>query len=111
MVEQAGPVGPNEKEYVQEYRHSADLFKQALDSYKKSDNMYQQDAFKDVMKQAMQVLNDSAQALTRKELIAQNKQIEKDFQNFQKFPKDPDTQDKLESDLAKGKALAKKSSG
>lgn len=99
-----GPLGPREqKMYEQEYKHSADLFKRALDQYNKSDNMYQKAEFKDVMDKAMQVLNETANELMRKELKKQNEQIAKDYATFQKFPKDPDTQDKLSHDLDKAK--------
>lgn len=99
-----GPLGPHEKKmYEQEYKHSADLFQRALNQYSKSDNMYQQSEFKDVMDKAMQVLNETASELMRKELQKQNAQIAKDYATFQQFPKDPDTQEKLNSDLEKAK--------
>lgn len=99
-----GKIGPHDKKlYEHEYKESATLFKQALDQYKQSTNMYQQEEFKDVMKKAMKTLNETAQALMRQELLNQNAQIAKDFATFQKFPKDPDTQDKLANDLDKAK--------
>jgi hypothetical protein len=103
-VSGAGPIGPREKKmYEQEYKHGADLFKRALDQYTKSENPYQQAEFKGVMDKAMTVLNQTASELMRKELKAQNDTIAKDYANFQKFPKDPDTLDKLNSDLDKAK--------
>lgn len=103
-ISEVSPLGPREKKmYEQEYKHSADLFQRALDQYTKSDNMYQQAEFKHVMDKAMQVLNETASELMRKELQKQNSQIAKDYATFQKFPKDPDTQDKLKIDLDKAK--------
>lgn len=104
MSEVSGPLGPREKKmYEQEYKHSADLFKRALDQYNKSENPYQKEDFKDVMDKAMQVLNETAQGLMRKELQDQNQKIAKDYENFQKYPGDPDTLDKLKGDLDKAK--------
>ena len=103
-VSGAGPLGPREKKmYEQEYKHSADLFKRALDQYTKSDNPYQKAEFKDVMDKAMNVLNETASELMRKELKAQNDAISKDYATFQKYPEDPDTLDKLNKDLDKAK--------
>lgn len=103
-VSGAGPLGPREKKmYEQEYKHGADLFKRALDQYTKSENPYQQAEFKSVMDKAMTVLNQTASELMRKELKAQNDAIAKDYATFQEFPKDPDTLEKLNSDLDKAK--------
>lgn len=104
MSEVSGPLGPSEKKmYEEEYKHSADLFKRALDQYNKSENPYQKAEFKDVMDQAMQVLNETASGLMRKELKEQNQHIAKDYATFQKHPKDPDTLNKLNHDLDKAK--------
>lgn len=103
-VSGSGPVGPREKKmYEQEYKHGADLFKRALDQYTKSENPYQQAQFKDVMDKAMNVLNETASELMRKELKTQNEAIAKDYATFQKYPDDPDTLAKLNKDLDKAK--------
>jgi hypothetical protein len=103
-VSGVGPLGHNDKKmYEQEYKHSADLFKRALDQYNKAENPYQKNEFKEVMDKALQVMNETANELMRKELLKQNDQIAKDYANFQKFPGDEDTQDKLNSDLDKAK--------
>ena len=79
-----GPLSPQEKKaYELEYKKGADLFKRALDDYSHSKNMFQKEEFRSVMDKAMQVLNDAAAALQRKELLNQNTVIEKDFENFQ----------------------------
>lgn len=99
-----GPLGPRERKmYEQEYKHSADLFKRALEQYNKAENPYQQNEFKDVMDKAMQVLNETARELMRQELQKQNDQIAKDYANFQKFPEDQDSVNKLNRDLDKAK--------
>lgn len=98
-----GPLSPQEKrEYELEYKHGADLFKRALTDYSKSDNMFQKAEFKDVMEQAMQVLNDTAAELKRQELLNQNEQIEKDFAAFQDKD-DSSSLEKLSKDLDKAK--------
>lgn len=104
MSEITGPIGPNEKKmYQQEYRHGADLFQRALDKHSKSDNPYQKDEFKDVMEKAMQVMNETAHELMRKELESQNQKIAQDYTNYKKHPDDPDTINQLKSDLDKAK--------
>ena len=103
-VSGAGSLGPREKKmYEQEYKHGADLFKRALDQYTKADNPYKQAEFKDVMDKAMNVLNETASELMRKELISQNDRISKDYEAFQKFPDDPDKAAKLNRDLDQAK--------
>ena len=98
------PIGPREKRmYEQEYKHGADLFQRALSQYTQSSNMYQKAEFKDVMDQALQVMNQTANSLMRQELQKQNEQITKDYANFQKFPDDPDMQQQLNQDLSQAK--------
>ena len=100
----SGPLPPHDRKmYEQEYAHSADLFKRALDQYTKSDNPYQQAEFKDVMDKAMQILKETASELMRGELKKQNSQIEQDYANFQKLPEDPEVISKLSQDLDSAK--------
>lgn len=106
MAESIGPLGPRDvKMYEQEYKHGAELFQKALDDYAKSDNPFQKAEFKDVMEKSLQVLNDSAQGLARKELQKQNAQISKDYATFQKESDDPQRVSQLKSDLEKAKKL------
>ena len=107
MTEITGSTGPrgDKQTYEQEYKHSAYLFQRALDQYNKSDNPYQKTEFKDVMDKAMNVLNETAHGLMRKELEEQNKKIANDYENFQKYPGDPDTIEKLNNDLDQAKNL------
>jgi hypothetical protein len=96
----AGPLGPSQKKmYEQEFKHGADLFKNALAQYEKSNNPNQKAEFKDVMDKAMNVLNESAHGLMRKELEAQTQKIAQDYATFQKFSGDPNTINKLNQDL------------
>ena len=98
-------ISPAEiKMYEQEYKHGADLFQRALTEYSKADTMFAKEEFKDVMDKAMQVLNETARELKRKELLKQNEQIAKDYASFKKSPNDI-VQQKLNDDLdsAKGK--------
>ncbi len=98
------PIGPREKKmYEQEYKHGAELFKQAAQQYSKSDNSFQQAEFKDVMDKAMQVMNETARELMRQELLKQNDQIAKDYEEFQKMPADDRIQKQLSNDLDKAK--------
>lgn len=99
-VSGAGPVDPGKhKTYAQEYKQGADLFQRALDQYEKSDNPNQKAQFKDVMDKALNILNESAHGMMRKEVEKQNEQIRHDYETFQKSPKDPDAIKKLNQDL------------
>ena len=79
-----------------EYKQAADLFQRTLESYSKSDNKYQKEEFKKVMRESLQVLNDAATELRRQDLLNQNSKIEKDYKEFQS---DDTKQAKLVKDL------------
>jgi len=99
---QTPPLSPHQekKMYEAEYKQAADLFKNTLAAYEKSDNKYQKAEFKKVMEESLQVLNDAATGLRRNDLLNQNSQIEKDYTDFQMN----DTNDtKLQKDLDKAK--------
>jgi hypothetical protein len=72
-----------EKIYIQEYLHGAALFEKALIHSLKSKERERFDA---IMNMALEVLNQSAQALKREDLMKQNEKISRDFINFQKNP-------------------------
>lgn len=100
----SAPITPREqKMYEQEYKHGAQLFQKALQSYVKSDNPYQQEEFSQVMDKAMRVLNETAQALNKKALLDQNKDIEKDFAAFNNKPSEQAAFEKLNHDLDQAK--------
>jgi uncharacterized protein with ATP-grasp and redox domains len=99
----SGPISPRDKKmYEQEFKHAADLFQRSLSEYSKSDNPYQKEEFKEVMDKAMRVLNETAQELTRKELLKQNQKIEQDWAAYQQDGS-VSSQEKLNSDLEKAK--------
>lgn len=103
MTDNIGPLSPHDKKmYEQEYQHSADLFKRALDQYNTAQNPYQKNEFKSVMDKAMEVLSETAQQLMRQELLKQNDQISKDYAAFQDHP-DAETQKQLAKDLDRAK--------
>jgi hypothetical protein len=85
--------------YEQEYRDSAQLFRDAVDHYAKSDNIYQKKEFQEVMDKALSILNETARELNRKGLLEQNAKIEKDYATFNKSPDDEGAISKLEKDL------------
>ncbi len=88
------------KTYESEYTHAADLFQRTLNEYSKSDNLFQKAEFKKVMDTALYVLKEAASELKRKDLLAQSKQIEQDYQAFQA---DPTQVSALNTDLDKTK--------
>ncbi len=88
------------KMYEAEYKRAADLFERSLEKYSESDNKYQRAEFKKVMEKSLQVLNDTAIELRRKDLLSQNSQIEKDYTAFQA---DDTKSTKLKTDLDKAK--------
>ena len=94
------PLTPREtKMYEQEYKHSAELFQQALQSYTTSDNPYQQKEFQNVMDKAMDVINNTARELNQKPLLAQSSKIQKDYDAFTDKPEDKATVNQLNQDL------------
>jgi len=83
-VEGSGPTSPQDLQtYRQEYKQGVDLFQRALKEYSSADEVHKKDAFKNVMENALQVLNDSARGMKRPDLLQKNQQIAKDFQDFQ----------------------------
>ena len=100
----SGPISPRERRmYEQEYKHSAELFQKALEQSAKSDNQYQQEQFGEVMGKAMDVLNQTAQGLKRKDLMEQNSKIAADYQAYQSSPADEARRAKLNQDLDRAK--------
>lgn len=96
-------ITPIEKKmYETEYKHGADLFQRALTEHAKSDNIYQQEEFKEVMEKAMRVLNETASELKKKDLLKQNQKIEQDYANYRDTGS-LDAKDRLNNDLEKAK--------
>ncbi len=98
-IEGSGPINPQDMQaYRHEYKQGVDLFQRALKEYSTADEVHKKEAFKNVMENALQVLNDSARGMKRPDLLQKNQQIAKDFQNFQDS-ESPQTQKKLTQDL------------
>lgn len=92
MVDQisggVGPLSPKDrKAYEAEYKQGVDLFSRALDDYShsklKSMEMFQKAEFKKVMEKAMQVLQETASELQKKELLKHNETLAKDLAAFE----------------------------
>lgn len=101
MVDIGGPkhISPQDKAmYQQEYKHGVDIFKNALNEYTSAHEVHKKEAFRNVMNMALEVLNDTARGLMRKDLLAHNKAIQKDLQSYQNSQEDADKA-KLISDL------------
>ena len=102
-IQNTGPVSPREKKmYEKEYQQGAILFEKALQHANKSTYAPKKEKFDEVMKKAMDVLNQAAGQLKRQDLIEQNKKISQDYKAYQASP----TQGHLEalkSDLTKAK--------
>lgn len=109
-IQGGGPISPRERKlYEQEYKHGADLFQRALVQYEKSDNPYQKEQFGEVMDKAMRVLNETARQLKRKDLLRQNDEISKEYEDYKKNPSDL-LASKLADDIAQAKQSIEKSS-
>ena len=97
------PLSPQDKKlYEQEYKQGVDLFQRSLAEYEKADEVHKKEAFKDVMGQAMQILNETARELKRPELNAQNKKISQDFLAYQDHETDT-AKSQLVQDLSQAK--------
>jgi len=90
------------KMYKNEYKHAADLFERTLNEDVKSNNMYQQDEFRKVMEQSVQVLKETATALHQDKLMDQANKIEEDLAAYQK-DRSPASIFELHKDLEKAK--------
>jgi len=91
------------KLYEGEYKQATDLFQRSLNEYSKSNNIYQKEEFKNVMQQALQILNDTAAELKRQDLLKQNEKIAQDFNTFKSD--DAHSPKQLEADLNQAKKL------
>ena len=92
----------DKKMYEQEYKQAADLFQRSLNEYESADEMNKKEAFKDVMGQAMQILNEAARGLKRSDLSTQNQKISQDFLAYQDH-ETADSKNQLVNDLKQAK--------
>lgn len=97
-----------DKIYKKDYVEAADIFKQASEQYTKSDNMFQRHEYQNVMKEAMNIMNQSASSIDseiqRQKLLNQNSEIEADLEALDQ---DDSSTAKLQSDLEKARDSVK----
>jgi CHASE3 domain sensor protein len=92
---------PEDKEvYRKEFVQGLDLFKRALDQYQSTsdDEQHKKDAFANVMKEALTVLNQTASVVCSKKAQEKEQVLQKDFNSFLKDGSS-DNIDKLNSDI------------
>jgi hypothetical protein len=93
------PISPSErKQYEDEYRRGAALFQEAVEDYELGGDKFKNKEFSDVMRKAMDVLNQAARALHDEQRMREANTIQKDLALFQKDPSDLSRQ-KLIADL------------
>lgn len=94
-----GPINPQDKKlYTQQYKHGIDLFQRALDGHATAGEVHKKDAFKKVMDQALNILNETARGLKDQKLLEQNAKIEQDYNSY-RHSETGTEKDKLISDL------------
>lgn len=72
--------------YQQDFKESASLFQQSLQAYSHSQIPAQQQAFQDVMKKAMTIMNETAQVALSKEAQRQKAKLDEQFEAFEENP-------------------------
>lgn len=87
-IDSTGPVraSQTDKLYRQEYQHGANLFEEALNQANKTSYDPKNEQFADVMKMAMEILNQTARGLKNEKLLKQNEKINEDFKAYQANP-------------------------
>jgi hypothetical protein len=102
-IEGSGGITPSDRKmYEQEYKQGAELFQRALNRHAKSDDIYQKQEFKEVMDEAMKVLNQTARGLKAQHLMTQNQQIKQDYSAYKKTGSST-AKSKLDEDLDNAK--------
>jgi hypothetical protein len=78
-----GRINPQTQQvYKQEFAEGAKLFQQSLQQYQNSNIPAQKEAFKDVMKKALNIMNETAQLCLSKEAQKKESKLNDDFANF-----------------------------
>ncbi len=78
-----GDVSPDKKKiYQKEFLEGAKLFQQALEKHHQSKEAPQKAAFEKVMKEALQVMNQTVKQGFGKEKIEEEKKLEQNYQNY-----------------------------
>ena len=103
-IEKKGAENPSQVKslYRQEYHHGATLFEKALQQSRKTNYDPKSKEFDEVMKMAMEILNQSARGLKDERLLEQNKRIEEDYKAYQENP-DQEHLDALQKNLTNAK--------
>lgn len=86
--------------YKQDFKESASLFQQSLEQYKQSTIPAQQEAFKDVMKKALTIMNETAQVALSKEAQKNESKLSTQFEAFEDNPSEDNMQN-LDQTLSK----------
>ena len=82
-INQSGPINPNDKAiYRQDFSESLTLFQKSLSEFNQSNLPAQQDAFKDVMRDAMHIMNQTAQLCLDKHAQSEEAKLNSQFQAF-----------------------------
>lgn len=68
--------------YKQEFMEGANLFEQSFSQYQNSQIPAQKEAFKDVMKKALNVMNETAKLCLSKEAQKNEAQLNNSFEEF-----------------------------
>ncbi len=90
--------------YQKEYMQGADQFKRALDEYSQAPEVHKKEAFRQVMVNALQIMNETARGLKSQSHLSLNKKIEQEFATYQ-TSQDESDKSLLAQDLEKAKKL------
>lgn len=80
--------------YKQEFLEGANLFEQSFSQFQNSQIPAQKEAFKDVMKKAMTVMNETARLCLNKEAQKSESKLNQSFEAFETNP-NPETTNNL----------------
>jgi len=99
-IQKMGDDNPSQvhKLYRQEYHHGATLFEKALHQSRKTSYGPKKKEFDNVMRMAMEILNQTARGLKDERLVEHNKKIAEDYKAYQENP-DKEHLDALQENL------------
>lgn len=100
-IDDGGSISPQDRAlYRQEFKEGVNLFQNSLAEYQKADEVHKKNALKNVMDEALQVMNETAQLCLSKKAQMQENQLAQDYQAFSSLasPTDTDYQ-KLNSEI------------
>ncbi|MCB1110274.1 MAG: hypothetical protein KDK64_04780 [Chlamydiia bacterium] len=85
--------------YHQDYQKGLDLFQKSFEEYNKPDvEFHKKEQLKKVMDEALQVMNETACVALKEGKVANDKQLNTDYQDFIKNPT-PEAQKKVADDI------------